>query len=126
MSNEAANVAVWFEIPSADFERATAFYESLFGVTLRPETIGPNRLGIFPYEKPALSGCIISGPAYHPAPDGPVIYLNCTGRLDALLHQVDSLGGSLVTMKTALPPGMGFFAHIRDSEGNRIGLHSAV
>lgn len=124
MSNKGNNVAVWFEIPSADFDRATSFYESLFGVALRSETIGPNRLGIFPYEQPALSGCVISGPAYRPANDGPVIYLNCAGRLDDLLSRVEALGGGIVTAKTALPPGMGFFAHIRDSEGNRVGLHS--
>ena len=29
-----------------------------------------------------------------------------------------------ITPKTALPPGMGFFAHFVDSEGNRVGLHS--
>jgi uncharacterized protein len=27
------------------------------------------------------------------------------------------------TPKTALPPGMGFFAHIEDCEGNIVGLH---
>ena len=26
--------------------------------------------------------------------------------------------------KTALPAEMGFFAHLRDSEGNEVGLHS--
>lgn len=25
--------------------------------------------------------------------------------------------------KTALPPGMGFFSHIEDTEGNVVGLH---
>jgi predicted enzyme related to lactoylglutathione lyase len=28
--------------------------------------------------------------------------------------------------KTALPDGMGFYAQIRDSEGNRVGLYSKV
>lgn len=118
------NVAVWFEIPSVDFDRATAFYEALFGVSLRRETIGGGTLGVFPYEQPALSGCVINGPMYRPAADGPVIYLNADGKLDDILARVASLGGSVVTPKIALPPGMGFFAHIRDTEGNRVGLHS--
>lgn len=118
------NVAVWFEIPSIDFDRATAFYEALFGVSLRRENIGSGTLGIFPYDQPALSGCVIHGPMYRPAADGPVIYLNADGKLDDMLARVTTLGGSVVTPKIALPPGMGFFAHIRDSEGNRVGLHS--
>jgi len=43
---------------------------------------------------------------------------------DTVLARVASLGGKLLTPKTALPPGMGFFAHIEDSEGNRVGLHA--
>lgn len=118
------NVAVWFEIPAADFDRAATFYEALFGVSLRRESLGGGTLGIFPYEQPALSGCIIHGPMYRPAADGPVIYLNADGLLDDILTRVADLGGSVVTPKIALPPGMGFFAHIRDTEGNRVGLHS--
>ena len=30
----------------------------------------------------------------------------------------------IVVQKTALPPGMGFFAHVRDTEGNVVGLHA--
>ena len=33
-------------------------------------------------------------------------------------------GGSVLVGKTALPPGMGSFAQIVDTEGNRIGLHA--
>jgi len=33
-------------------------------------------------------------------------------------------GGSVALPRTALPPGMGFFAHITDLDGNRVGLHA--
>ena len=33
-------------------------------------------------------------------------------------------GGKVALPKTALPEGLGFFAHIIDSEGNRVGLHA--
>ena len=34
------NVAVWFEIPAADFERAVGFYERIFDTRLRREKFG--------------------------------------------------------------------------------------
>jgi predicted enzyme related to lactoylglutathione lyase len=37
---------------------------------------------------------------------------------------VAEAGGRVQTAKTALPPGMGFFARIEDSEGNAVGLHA--
>jgi hypothetical protein len=40
------------------------------------------------------------------------------------LDQVESAGGSIVTPRTAIPPNLGYFGVIVDSEGNRIALHS--
>ena len=64
-------IAVWFEIPATDFDRAARFYETLLGVTLRREAMGPKTLGVFPYEAPASSGCILAGPGIAPADCGP-------------------------------------------------------
>ena len=61
-TKERQPVAVWFEIPATNFDRAARFYERILGVTLRREAIGPMTLGVFPYEQPNASGCIISGP----------------------------------------------------------------
>ena len=33
-------------------------------------------------------------------------------------------GGKVALPRQALPPGMGFFAHIHDLDGNRVGLHA--
>jgi uncharacterized protein len=44
--------------------------------------------------------------------------------LNESLDRVTAAGGEVMLSKTALPPGKGYFAHFRDSEGNRIGLHS--
>jgi len=35
-----------------------------------------------------------------------------------------SAGGRIATPKVQLPGDMGCFAHITDTEGNRVGLHS--
>jgi predicted enzyme related to lactoylglutathione lyase len=117
------NVAVWFEIPASDFERAVAFYEDLFATRLRRETIAGAELAIFPAEPPGVSGAIVKGSQFHPG-EGPIVYLNGNGRLDALLARVPELGGKVAVPKTALPQGMGAFAQIIDSEGNRVGLHT--
>lgn len=120
-------VAVWFDIPSSDFERAVRFYEGLFGVTLHRETLGPNRIGVFPYERGAgISGCVAQGPAHRPGGDGTVVYLNADGALDSMMAAVEGLGGRLAGPVVALPEGMGSFVTIIDTEGNRVGLHAVV
>jgi len=119
-----ANVAVWFEIPASDFDRAVGFYEKVFETRLITENMGGSQLGVFPYDEPASSGCVIKGDAYKPGRDGCVIYLETKGALDGPLARAAAAGGKVVTPKTALPPGMGFYAHFVDSEGNRVGLHS--
>jgi len=35
-----------------------------------------------------------------------------------------ALGGQVALPRQALPPGMGFFAHVLDLDGNRVGLHA--
>jgi predicted enzyme related to lactoylglutathione lyase len=119
-----ANVAVWFEIPANDFYRAVGFYENVFETKLKADDFEGSRLAIFPYERPAMSGCVIQGEGYKPANGGPVIYLEAQGDLNGPLERVVKAGGKVALPKTALPEGMGFFAHFVDSEGNRVGLHS--
>jgi predicted enzyme related to lactoylglutathione lyase len=53
-----------------------------------------------------------------------MVYLNAEPSIDAALERVRKAGGEIVLPKTALPPGLGFFAHVLDSEGNRIGFHA--
>lgn len=118
------NVAVWFEIPAANFDRAVGFYEKVFDTSLRREKFGPAEMAVFPHDDQAISGCVMKGEGYKPGADGCVIYLRSKGDLDGPLAKVAKAGGKVALPKTALPPGMGFFAHFVDSEGNRVGLHS--
>jgi len=115
---------VWFEIPTADFDRAAAFYERILAVTLQKADFGPDKIGVFPYTEPAVSGCIVKGDRYRPGPDASVVYLNADPALDEVLARVEPAGGQVVLPRTALPEGMGYYAHIRDTEGNRVGLHA--
>jgi uncharacterized protein len=124
-ADKGKNVVVWFEIPAANFPRAVTFYEKLFGVSLKQEKMGSNEMAVFPYDQAsAISGCVISGSSYTPGKDGAVVYLNADAGVDVVLAAAPGAGGQVLLGKTALPAGMGFFAHILDTEGNRVGLHS--
>jgi predicted enzyme related to lactoylglutathione lyase len=112
----------WFEIPALDFARARSFYEKLFGVELKEHVAGPNIMGVFPYdEEKASGGCVMKGPFLTPTFEGVIIYLNAGDSLDDALNKIQPLGGAVVFPKTPVP-GIGVFAHIKDTEGNRVGL----
>jgi uncharacterized protein len=116
--------ATWFEIPTANFERAIKFYETAFQLTLTRENIG-GELAIFPGDETTVHGALVEPqPGYVPSSTGPAIYLNGGDDLQHVLDLATKAGGKVLVPKTALPPGMGFFAHMQDSEGNRVGLHS--
>ncbi len=119
------NAINWFEIPVSDIDRAQRFYEAVLARTLRRETMGDQALAVFPYDEPNAGGCLL-GDTNKPAANGQGvrIYLDCMPSIDAALKRVETSGGSVVVAKTALPPGMGFYAHVRDTEGNVVGLHA--
>ncbi|HUA97618.1 MAG TPA: VOC family protein [Terracidiphilus sp.] len=117
----------WFEIPTLDLSRAKSFYQQILGVSLRDEAIGSSRLAIFPYNREnSTGGCLIHDEDYHPGSKGPVVYLNAGSSLNAALNLVNQAGGTVLLPETVLPAGMGSYAHILDTEGNRVGLHSAT
>jgi len=126
MSNTPTRNAIdWFEIPVRDMDRAQAFYETLLGAPLRRETITGNTLAVFSYGETGIGGCLMAGSnAPAPSTDGTLIYLNAGAELDTVLARVGDAGGRITTPKIQLPDGMGCFAHITDTEGNRVGLHA--
>lgn len=118
------NVAVWFEIPAADFERAVGFYEKVFDTQLKRDKFGPADLAIFPAAEKGVAGAVVAGQGYKPTAEGSVVYLDAGSDLAVQLSRVKAIGGNVTIPKTELPEGMGFFAQFIDSEGNRVGLHS--
>lgn len=118
------NALSWFEIPAGDLARATQFYAKVLGHPLRQESMGPNTLAVFPYQQPGVGGCLIHGEAYVPGKQGPVVYLSVSSELNQALDRVADAGGKILLGKTKLPGDMGSYAHIVDSEGNRVGLHA--
>lgn len=119
----------WFEIPTTALDAAQAFYEAAFQRPMRREAMGPSQGAVFAYDKEqgGVGGALMMGPSApktsHNA-SGVLIYLDASPALDAVLERVVKAGGSVVMPRTALPPGMGFIAHVEDLDGNRIGLHA--
>ena len=106
----------WFEIPVRDLDRAITFDEALLATTIRRETIGGGAVGIIKYDAESVGGCLCRfQDAEAPQPS-----------LDAALARAESLGARITTPKVTLPGDMGCFAHIVDTEGNRVGLHARV
>ncbi len=119
------NAISWFEIPSTQIDQAQAFYEAVLACKMRREQMGPSELAVFPYEGDGVGGAIMTGPtASVPSAGGTLIYLDASPSLDAVLARVISAGGHIAMPRKALPPGMGFIAHITDLDGNRVGRHA--
>ena len=115
----------WFEIPVRDLDRAQRFYQSVLERELKRETMGQEQLAIFPAAEGRTQGCINIGPTpVSPSGSGTRVDLDASPSIDAALSRVADAGGKVVTRKTALPGGMGYWAHIADTEGNVVGLHA--
>ena len=122
------NAIAWFEIPTTQLHRAQAFYEAVLGQAMRRENMGPSEGAVFAYDPAAdgAGGALMMGPTAPKlsAGAGTLVYLDASPSLDAALERVVAQGGQVALPRQALPPGMGFFAHIHDLDGNRVGLHA--
>jgi len=122
------SVVSWFEIPAADLERATKFYETLFGVELIVMDMLNIRMRTFPVADMMnhITGALIEASDFHKpsSKDGVLIYLNANPDVQLVLDKVEAAGGKIILPKTEIAPEYGFMAIIIDTEGNRIGFHS--
>jgi uncharacterized protein len=114
----------WFEIPVTDFNRAKAFYATLLGGEIMEMPHPSFKYGILPGDmQNGVTGGIVQGEGFTPSMEGAVIYLNGGDDLAVPLSKVEAAGGKILMPKTSIG-GNGFMAHIVDTEGNRIALHS--
>lgn len=116
----------WFEIPCTSLDRAQAFYERVLGrPMLRRNDLGGGPMALFARDLPATGGCLLVRPDRAPVGDAGVrIYLDAAPAVQAALDRVIAAGGVVLDACMELPEGIGFIAHIRDTEGNTIGLHA--
>jgi uncharacterized protein len=119
------NPIVHFEIPIKEPGRAKQFYEKVFGWNVEAwgeegywmaKTTESDKEGM-PKMKGALNGALYKG---NPGHDPSILVV----QVPSIAKHVDTItkaGGTLIKERT--PVGdMGFYAQIRDTEGNVIGL----
>jgi predicted enzyme related to lactoylglutathione lyase len=114
-----------FEIPFEDLDRATAFYKDVFAWETQhlPEInytlahsvdVDKKRR---PKKKGAINGGFVEKSEKQPYPTLVITVKS----IDETLSGIGEKGGSVVQGKDEVPQ-MGFFALVKDSEGNSIGL----
>jgi hypothetical protein len=110
---------VHVEIPSADHEKAGAFYRGLFGWNIKPMPEANYALWE-PEEGP--------GGGFSPLSDdtrvGEILIHVDSDDIDADLAKVRSLGGAVVRPKTEVP-NIGWYAIFSDPTGNSIALFTS-
>ena len=123
------NVVGWFEIAVDDMDRAVQFYNKLFGWNITSAPFGEqDHMAIFPADftkdLPGAGGCLFQGKESIPG-DGTVVYFTSpSGDCANELVTAKEMGADIRMDKYEIPEGHGFMFMLRDSEGNRIAVHS--
>lgn len=120
------NLVGWFEIPVKNMDRAKMFYDTVFEINITVHDLEGLQMGWFPanHEKSGATGSLVKNKAYIPSTThGPVLYFSCEDVVNEL-NRVEAAGGEILQPKTQIGEGHGFMALIKDTEGNRIALHS--
>jgi uncharacterized protein len=122
-STPARPLAVWFDLPVHDLDRAMRFYSYVLALPMVRENSGGRTFAVLSCPGGA-GGCLIPIPASQPIPAaGPLLYLSVEGRLRAALTEVIRLGGR-IEMDVFRLGAHGWCAVVHDCEGNRIALHA--
>ena len=109
---------IHFEIPVDDPDRAARFYGDVFGWSV--DKWGPADYWTMTTGDPPGPGAEGALTPRAEAPEGVVVYIGVSD-IDEAMRRVRAAGGDALT--ASLPvPGMGWMAHVRDPEGNVIGL----
>lgn len=116
------NHVAWVDVPTLDLNRAMKFYGAVLDCRFEDGFLHDG-VAVIIHAAGDVSGCLFEHPKGRPSMDGPLVYFNVSGRLDAALEAVVAQGGEVLREKHAIGP-FGFRAIVRDSEGNRIALHT--
>jgi uncharacterized protein len=118
-----ANQLVWVDIPVVDLDRAIRFYSAVLGAAGTKQEYPGMTIALLPGSDTDVSGCLHRSDSDRPSDHGPLLYLNCQGRLDQAVAAVVPGGGKVLQATHPIGPH-GFRAVVLDSEGNRLALHS--
>lgn len=119
------NAISWFAIPVEDLERARTFYSNLFDITMPDLETPKGTCAVFPQMETGVAGSLNPFMGFKSTADsGVTIWLNAGDDLQVALDRVEPNGGKVLQQKESMEK-FGSIAMILDTEGNRIGLHSA-
>ena len=118
---------VHFELPADDRERANQFYTSVFGWEIDPIPVNGDTYltattsPIDDEHMHEAAGAIIERAGEIVAP---IITIEVDS-IDERIPRIEDAGGDSVAPKDKVP-GLGFYAYVRDPEGNVIGLWESL
>jgi hypothetical protein len=118
------NPVGWFEIYVQDINRAKAFYEKTFAVTLQ-RLDGPGiEMWTWPMQPdaPGCPGALVKMEGKDSGVGGVIIYFPCAD-CAATATLAEKNGGRIQKKKSPIGEH-GFISLVVDTEGNMIGLHS--
>ena len=121
------NAVSWFEIPTANLDRAQKFYETIFQCSLVSMDLPNIKMRMFPMEdQMGVGGAIVDSGGFHKpsAIKGVLLYLNGNPDVQNVLDKIEAAGGKILVPKTQISPEYGYMAVFIDTEGNRVALHS--
>jgi predicted enzyme related to lactoylglutathione lyase len=122
--NAQRNPVAWFEIYVQDMNRAKAFYEKTFDVTFERLESPEVELWAFPLKQdsPGCAGAGVKMDGKDSGVGGTIVYFpgaDCA----VMAERAVKNGGRIQNEKKPIGEH-GFIAHVLDTEGNLIGLHS--
>jgi len=112
------------EIPTIEFPRAVTFYQTILDTSIEKINMDGTLMGLFPGDGETVSVALINSGQYKTSMDGAVVYFNAGDDLQIVLDKIKANGGKVIVPKTDIGSGIGFYAMFRDTEGNKVGLHS--
>ena len=118
------NPVNWFEIYVQDIDRAKAFYESVFQVTLTKLDSPDLEMWTFPMEEDGMgaTGALVKMEGAPSGGNSTLVYFSCEDCAEESSRVADS-GGRVQQEKMTIGE-YGFIALAFDTEGNMFGLHS--
>lgn len=119
------NLVSIIEIPTVEFERAKTFYQNILQLNIEEAEMDGTLMGVLPADAGDVNIILVKGPDYAPTTEGALLYLNAGKDLTPFLERIEKNGGQVLLPKTLISDEMGYFAFFIDSEGNKLGLHSA-
>ena len=117
-------VISWFEIPTSNIQRAAKFYGEVLDCEIAIHEMNGSPMGFFPAERGTVTGALVQESEQQPSLHGTTVYFYIDGDLTTALNRVKPAGGEVLSPKVMVSEQIGYIAFFKDTEGNKVALHS--